>query len=235
MKFKDFRQHFSSARISRYLVATGNRQQRANKLYKANLKVSAAFHPILGVLEVVLRNRLNDILTSHFTDPDWITNQKTGFMIDASLRYTHKRTGQIRTNNFLLSEVVKSEKRIRKRGLAVTSSKIISEQNFGFWTDLFEVHHYRLLLGKPIKIFKTMPPGYGRKEVCDALNTIRMFRNRINHNEPICFGGSHIDFTDATNVYNSLISILTWIDPAIINWIKDLDKVLKTIDSAKKV
>ena len=94
MKFRDFRQYFSSARISRYLAATGNSTIKATKLYKANLRVTQAFHPLLGILEVVVRNRINDILTAYFTDPDWIINQKTGFMIDPSLVYIQKSTGK---------------------------------------------------------------------------------------------------------------------------------------------
>lgn len=76
MKIKDFRHYFSSARVNRYLLATGNSSNRTMKLYKANLRISQSFHPLLGVFEVVLRNRINDVLTVHFVDPDWIINQK---------------------------------------------------------------------------------------------------------------------------------------------------------------
>ena len=85
MKFTDFRQLFSSARINRYLVATNNSKTKTVKLYKANIKITQTFNPLMGVLEVVLRNRINDTLTVHFTDPDWIINQKTGFMVHPSL------------------------------------------------------------------------------------------------------------------------------------------------------
>jgi hypothetical protein len=53
----------------------------------------------------------------------------------------------------------KSEKQAMKAYKAnskVTSGKIIAEQTLGFWTDLFEVHHYRLLKGKPIQIFNLL-------------------------------------------------------------------------------
>lgn len=235
MKLKDFKQYFSAARVNRYLIATGNSTSKAVKLYKANLKTSQAFHPLLGVFEVVLRNRLNDVLASHFADPDWIVNQKTGFMSDPSLRFTYKRTGHLKTNDFLKREIIKAEKRLQKSGTPITSGKIIAEQTLGFWTDLFEVHHYRLLRGKPIQIFNSLPAGHGRKEVIDELDNVRRFRNRINHNEPICFSGSKIDFTDTLEVHKSITNLLTWIDPEIIRLISDIDKVKKTIDKAKTI
>jgi hypothetical protein len=235
MKFREFRQYFSTARVNRYLAATGNSNGRAIRLYKANLKVSQSFRPILGILEVVLRNRLNDILSAHFTDPDWIINQKTGFMVDPSLTFTYKRTGQQRTNDFLKREINKAEKRLRKTGTPITSGKIIAEQTLGFWTDLFEVHHYRLLKGKPIQIFQTLPAGHGRKEVSDELDKIRRFRNRINHNEPVCFVGNNIDFTETREAHASIIKILTWIEPKLLKLISDLDKVQKVIANAQKI
>lgn len=235
MKFQKVRQYISAPRITRYLAATGNSVPRTNKLYKANLKVIQSFHPLIGILEVVLRNRINDVLSAHFTDPDWIINQKTGFMSHPSLRYTHKRTARIITNDFLKRQVENAERRLRKSRLTPTSGKIISEQTFGFWTDFFEVHHYRILIGKPIQIFKNLPTGLGRKEACDELNNIRVFRNRINHNEPICFSNNTIDFTYARTVYNSICSVFQWIDPEILTYIKDIDKVQRTIAMAERI
>jgi hypothetical protein len=235
MKFNDFRQYFSAARVNRYLLAADNNKSRAVKLYKANLKTSQAFHPLLGIFEVVLRNRLNDILAAHFADPDWIINQKTGFMSDPSLRFTYKRTGKQKTNDYLKREINKAEKRLQKTRTTITSGKIIAEQTLGFWTDLFEVHHYRLLKGKPIQIFNSLQAGYGRKEVNDELDKVRRFRNRLNHNEPICFDGSTIDFTDTLEVHQSIINVLTWIDPEIIKLISDIDQVKKTIVKAEKI
>jgi hypothetical protein len=235
MRFQNFRQYFSASRINRYLAAAGNSKSRAVRLYKANLKVSQSFHPVLGVLEVVFRNRLNDVLTAHFADPDWIINQKPGFMSDPSLTYNHKKTGQRRTNDFLKREIIKAEKRLRKTGTQITSGKIIAEQTLGFWTDLLEVHNYKLLRGKPIQIFNSLPSGHGRKEVNDELDKIRRFRNRINHNEPVCFSGNNIDFTVTVDVHQSILKILNWIDPELLHFIADIDKVQKTIGMARKI
>lgn len=235
MKFSRFQQYFSEARIERYLIATGFSTANAIKLYKANLKISKAFHPLLGIFEVVLRNQLDRILAAYFSDPNWIINQKTGFMSDASLKFKHKRTGKYKCNDFLKKEIQKVEKRLQKTKRPITNSKLISEQNLGFWTDLFEIHHYRILKGKPIQIFKSLPPRIGRKEIKSHLNKIRRFRNRINHNEPICFYGNTIDFTLPIEVHQSLVNLLGWIDPEIQKLTANLDQVIKEIEAASMI
>lgn len=235
MKFEKIRLYVSTPRIGRYLQATGNNKSKATRLYKANLKLSQAFLPIIAILEVTLRNRINTILTAHFSDSDWILNQKNGFMIDPSLAHIDKRTGKNITNRYLKSEVEKAEKRILRSGAVVTSGKIISEQTFGFWTDLYEVHHYKILFGRPIQIFSNLPSGYGRKEVNDGLNKIRIFRNRLYHNEPICFKGTTKDFQHAEEIHTIITNTLTWIDFELVNWIKNIDGVKKQIDSAKRI
>lgn len=235
MKYQKVRLYLSSQRIDRYLIATGNSKTRAVRLYKANLKIAQSFHPLLGALEVTLRNRINTILSAHFSDPDWIINQKTGFMAAPSLTHLDRRTGRRVTNDFLKSSVEKSERRFRRLRVPITSGKIIADQALGFWTDLFEVHHYRLLLGRPIQVFHNLPSRHGRSDACDRLNKIRQFRNRINHNEPICFNGAAIDFTYVEEVYDAIIEILTWIDPELIKWVKDIDTVRTKIASAKTI
>lgn len=235
MRFQKVRLYLSSSRIDRYLIATENNASKSARLYKANLKIAQSFHPILGILEVTLRNRINTILSGYFTDPDWIINQKTGFMIDSSLTYRDYRTKKMVTNDYLKSSVEKSEKRFRRLKIPVTSGKIIADQTLGFWTDLFELSHYRILRGRPIQVFNHLPAGIGRIDVCERLNKVRKFRNRINHNEPICFNGNNIDFNYAEDVYNSIIELISWIDPELIDWIKNMDSVMIKINNAKKI
>ncbi len=134
-----------------------------------------------------------------------------------------------------MKEIIRVENRLIKSNTNITSGRIISEQTLGFWTDLFEVHNYKLLKGKPIKVFTTLPVGYGRKEINDELNKVRRFRNRINHNEPICFSGSNIDFTESLEVYKSILNLLAWIDPQLLDFITDIDEILKSIEMAKKI
>jgi hypothetical protein len=232
MKFEKVRLYISSSRIDRYLTATGSKT-KAVRLYKANLRISQAFLPVLAILEVTLRNRLNVILTGHFTDPDWIINQKTGFMVHPTLTYT--RAGRTVQNHYLKKEVEKSETRFRNAGIPITSGKIISEQTFGFWTELFELYYYRILLGRPIQIFTNLPSGHGRSQVTGALNKIRLFRNRIYHNEPICFDTAVINFQKAEDIHQLIKDLLTWCDPELLDWIKDIDQIETKIRNAKKI
>ncbi len=156
-------------------------------------------------------------------------------MSDASLKFIHKKTGQLLINDFLKKAVIKAEKRLLNAGLPVTNGKVIAEQTLGFWTDLYELHHYKLLYGYPIKIFKHLPSGYGRKQVVVALTKIRKFRNRINHNEPICFKGQQIETSSTEEVYKAIISILNWIDPIFLNIINDIDEVSLKLNEVKSI
>ena len=235
MNYKTYEKYFSALRMNRYLLASSLIEKKATQLYASNIQVSQSFHPLIGILEVVIRNCINEILSTHFLDNDWIINQKNGFMIDPSLTFRHKKTNQIITNDFLFREVIKAEKNVLKKGFVVTSGKIIAEQTMGFWTDLFEVHNYKLLHGKPIKIFTKLPKNYGRKEVNEEFRKIMLFRNRINHNEPICFYGNAIDFSKTEEVYQSIINIIIWINPELIEITTPLDTVIKQIYEAKKM
>lgn len=98
----------------------------------------------------------------------------------------------------------------------------------------FDVPYYRILKGAPTKAFKYLPAGYGRKDISNTLFEIREFRNRIFHNEPVCFVNNKIDFSYARSIYASIINILVWIDPKIKTSLLEIDRVLKVIDDEER-
>ncbi len=210
-------EYISVARFERYRKATKNNIKRAEKLYKANLKLAQAFHPLLGILEVTLRNTLNNNLCVFLKDDDWILNQQN-FM-----------------NPYLKGEVQKAQNRLKKNNAVVTSSKIIAEQTLGFWTTFFDKNIYKNLKGNSIQIFNKLPKSIGRLEIHNRLNSIRLLRNRINHNEPICFRGNQIDISEVQEIYTNISEIITWINPDLFNWMKDVDKVNKEIAKILKI
>lgn len=155
-------------------------------------------------------------------------------MVDSLLSRKNKRTGVLITNDYLLREISKAENKLKVKGLDITAGRIIAEQSFGFWVSFFDLIHYKLLKGIPCKVFQKLPSEYGRKEIYEILNAVRTFRNRINHNEPICFINGKMDFSYARNMYHLILDFLNWIDPIIALSLKEVDKVLETINKEEK-
>jgi hypothetical protein len=216
MKIELRGKYLSRPRYNRYLRATANNNDRAKRLYNANIRLAQAFHPILSQFEVVLRNSLNIVLSTHFNDPDWIINEKTGFMRDHSLRNSHY---------FLKSCVQKTEMKLQRRAIPITSGKILSDQTFGFWLAFFLPHHYSLVRGQPIHIFQNKPAIENRASIYGKLDKIKDFRNRVNHCEPICFVGNDVDCNDALFIRTAIYKLIEWMEPNLIPFFENIDNI----------
>lgn len=216
----------SAPRYHRYLTATSNNPARSKRLYHANIRLAQAFHPLLSQFEVVLRNTLNTVLTTHFGDSDWIINQKTGFMSDRSL-------GQ--SKYYLRTCVQKCETKLMNRMIPVTSGKIVSDQTFGFWLAFFLPHHYTLVGGQPIQIFPHKPAIENRAGIYQMLDDIRTFRNRMNHCEPLCFNGHTIDCTNALDIHAKIFKLLTWMNSDLVPFFRSIDNVVPRTNQINRI
>lgn len=65
------------------------------------------------------------------------------------------------------------------------------------------------------------------------LKEIREFRNRIYHNEPICFRGNAIDFSKAMEVRDDVQTLISWIDPELLKYIEYFNNIDRKIVQAK--
>jgi len=226
LRYEDIENLVSKPRLDRYLAACGNSKMSAKKLYAANLKISQAFYPVLNLFEVILRNKIQDRLSIYFTNPDWITAEKTGFMSDRTLRPS---------GFYLKNQVIKAERKLRQRRSTITTGKIIAEQPLGFWTALFEPHHYRLIGGSVIHCFPHKPTTVRRSAISIKLQNIRDFRNRVYHNEPICFRGNNIDFSTAESVRDDIRELLTWINVNAKLYVDDFDAIDSKISVGRRI
>ena len=59
---------------------------------------------------------------------------------------------------------------------------------------------------------------------------IRQFRNRINHNEPICFVDNKFSFSEIEVIHNSIYELLNYIDKRIVDFVKTIDKTQETLN-----
>ena len=226
MNYNKLEYYISQPRLNRFLTASGNSKTKAQKLYHANLKVAQSFYPVLNIFEVFFRNVCNYQISARFANPNWIIAEKNGFMSNPSLT---------RSKFHLKNSVNNAERNIIRKGGIVTAGKVLAEQSFGFWTSFFEPHHYRLIGGVVIHCFPNKPTYVNRSVLSQKLDRIRDFRNRIYHNEPICFSGNNIDFTYATQIKNELYELLNWIDGDLPAYVKTFDSIDTKINSANRI
>jgi hypothetical protein len=78
--------------------------------------------------------------------------------------------------------------------------------------------------GRPIKIFSKLREGINRKTIKIKLTAVRHLRNRISHNEPICFEGQRFSLKNAERIFEETITIFEWIDPIFAIWLKKFIK-----------
>ena len=237
MNYRKFAKTYSYSRISRYLKAAKGDKQKAQAMYYANARIARSFQPLLSFFEVVLRNQLHYAIAGHYGDVQWLIHQKAGFMSDSSLEYTDKKTGEPRINDYLRRSVERAETTLTDKGHNITAGRIIAELNLGFWNSLFETHHYALLRGVPCTIFNSLPTGLGRKGINNRIRKIRQLRNRVSHNEPICFEDREFSMAYAKSQYKTICDFLSWIDPEIITSLEkeDLNHVLSEIADAEAI
>lgn len=210
----------SIPRFGRYLNVCGNHSDAA-RLYEANVRVSMAYYPLLSLFETFFRNRINEELTTHYADADWIINQRAagGFMTSRYRCYMNHKTGQVIT-------------KLQSEGIAVTSGKLISEQTLGFWTLFFDPNYYGLVRGRVIRCFPNRPRStVKRLQIFEKLERIRELRNRVYHNEPICFSAGQLDFSQARQVHQDVLDLFEWIHPAAKAYADTFDNVIAEIDA----
>lgn len=216
MEYNKLEHFVSKPRLDRFLNASGASKTKAEQLYKFNLELSQSFYSILNLFEIFLRNVINNQLADYFSNPNWIITEENGFMNDGSLELS---------KFYLKKSVQNAESTLKRKGIAVTAGKILAEQSFGFWCSMFDPHHYSPIGGSVIHCFPHKPLSVNRKQISVKMKNIRDFRNRIYHNEPICFLGNAIDFTIKRDVKNDIYELLQWIDIDLKNYVRTFDSI----------
>lgn len=221
MNYNNLEKFLSERRLFLYRNHCKNNNNKAILLYKANIRLSKAFYPLLSLLEISLRNSINEVIINHFSDPDWLINEKVGFM------------PRLNDRRFMLNSVNDAEVKIRNSGKPVTNDRIVAELNFGVWTSFFISRTFGILHRKPINAFTNLPAGTTRNTVSQGLDEVRKFRNRVYHNETICFYNSIFDLSNVETIYDKIKNILGWFDPIYIKWIIDIDEVPYELERIK--
>jgi hypothetical protein len=197
--------YLSKARSGPYLAAAEGDSARALRLYAWNMEVSGAFLGPLHVLEVCLRNAVDDRLTVLAGRPDWWRSD---------IRFT-----------FVAERMIQDSIRKCQIRSDLAPGHMIAELPFGFWVGLFGSGgscQYETNLWRPA--LRTVFPGYrgSRRGLHSDLDHVRAFRNRVAHHEPI-----HRRHLAADR--ETIIRLLRLMSPAVANWVLVHDRMSESL------
>lgn len=176
MNFAEFERIISHKRMERYLAATANRKRRAMKLYNGNVCLAKETYVVINYFEVALRNAIDNRLSADL-GCDWLRDSVLPGGVFDNVRCE------------------KMCKIIRKRYNSLmadgdyTHTKLLSSLEFGVWKYMFADYQYRTTGRVLLDIFPSRPSSrmYNNTYFFNELHHINILRNRIAHQEPICF------------------------------------------------
>ena len=117
MKYRDFENIMTSARLSRYLAACNGDSRKAMTLYRKNLQLSQELFTVISCFEIALRNAIDKHYTLTFGN-NWLQNAAAvgGIFDSNNCRYTQQG-------------IVDG---IRKLNRSYSHFKLVAELGFGF-------------------------------------------------------------------------------------------------------
>lgn len=175
--------------------------------YRSNIELAESFYPCLSVFEVALRNALSRELQTMTGREDWYT-------------IFSDTPGLTNLNRY----ITQAQKQIINCKESITASKVIVELTLGFWVSLLNREYERLLWKHLHRAFPYMPKHLRqRKNVSAPLNSFRIFRNRVFHNESICW-----NLTRVSEIHDNLFLVMEWINKDLPLWLKNIDRFKET-------
>ena len=185
--------------IKKYISTERFRSYSGIDEYLENLVFSKKAYIPLSILEISLKNSINDLLTDKLGE-NWLENKD--FLTNDSLR-----------------KIEEAKKILYKRAELISKSKIIAELSFGFWVNLFKKPYEKKLRTKDIqKIFTNLPPKkekiINREVIYKELNHIRNFRNRVFHYEKV------INKDNYNQIFDEIDEVLFYFDKELFDCVK---------------
>jgi hypothetical protein len=184
--------------------------------YIYNIQISESFYPVLSMLEIALRNRINNAIHS-FIKKDWLLSE-------------------IKSQKLLLDNEYKillnSYKKLKLKNKNITQEALISELSLGFWINLCK-KAYKTIIWDKKGVFEFVFPNFPiSKEmnrirfISSDLKNILQLRNRIFHHEIIINHKIGVQ-----NCYNIIEKILHYISD---DYCELLSKVSRFSDIIKQ-
>jgi hypothetical protein len=185
----EIRRALSEPRFQTYLGLAGGDAELAMRQYVWNAAIASGLQTPLHLLEVTLRNAVNDRL-KRAHGANWLDT--------AGLLKTPETTMVTEAHNYLTA-----------RGEAATPDKIVAELNFRFWVGIFSRKYDRVWLASLQSLFT---PKIQRHDIHAKLDRLRTLRNRIAHHETIQHRHLMADLNDIKQIVGAL-------SPTMLDWL----------------
>lgn len=199
--------------MERYFMLYPKEESRAIIHYQCNLQLSESMYPSLSILEVTLRNSICRELKRMTGREDWYAI----FSNTPGLRNLNKY-------------ITQASKQISGRHEQVSPSIIIAELTLGFWVSLLNSEYEKVLWKDLRRAFPFMPKDLRqRKNISAPLNRIRAFRNRVFHNESICWNIHRVEV-----IHDEIIIVLGWINQDVPKWLALSDRFEEVTNNIRK-
>ena len=218
MKYEKYEKALSVPRIGKYKKACNGDKNKALILYRYNIKLCQKFYGLLGVLEVVLRNAINEHYKTHLQDNDWlITQSLNGFLIN-------------------YQDIIMKEKNKLINNHKYTHDKLVASLSLGVWTFMFSRNCYRCAGKTLLQILPNKTHGQNQKDIYADLDKIRTFRNRIAHHEPLCFDAfGTINVLYVNEIYSLIIKYIDFLGYCSNELLYGVETPLSTIEKIDKL
>jgi hypothetical protein len=180
--------------------------------YSWHALTSAAFFASLHICEVTIRNAIDEALTKIY-GPNWPWNPT----FERSL--PNPRGQNFNPKMELL--------RARKKLSIGTTGKLIAELKFAFWCHMFTSRYQvRIWDANVYAVFPNIPAFYSAAQARQAiyleLESLRQFRNRIAHHEPILT-------SPLSDRQTSIETLLAWRSNETLIWHRTWEIISKNI------
>lgn len=194
----------SEERLSKYLAETRGDLDASICLYEKNMLLSESFYVSLQTLEVCLRNKI-DVAMSQTYGADWLMNSHAAPLSDFSRRLVNEAMPNI--------------------GSELSHGKLVAEAKFAFWVGLVSKGYDQSLWRAACYKAFLAEGGKKRSMVHGRLNSIRRFRNRIAHHEPIFH-------KDIERQHSEIIEAIQWMCRGTAAWAKHHSRTLIVLNSS---
>ena len=120
---------FSINRLDSYKYAADDTDYTVIERYLYNIEISKSLYPLLSILEVSLRNRLNQAIETTVKS-DWLLNEL--------------QQQDILRNNEYNKLLAAKQKLIKKEHVTISKDDLIAELSLGFWIHLCTKYYKRV-------------------------------------------------------------------------------------------